>query len=70
MPFVAIESQPELIRREPAVYPEIAKKMDFQGRVTVEVTIDAQGKPIQARVVNASVSWAPFLTGAFLAGFS
>ncbi len=54
MPFVAIESQPELIRREPAVYPEIAKKMGLQGRVTVEVTIDAQGKPIQARVVKSA----------------
>ena len=54
MPFVAIETQPELIRREPAVYPEIAKKMGLQGRVTVEVTIDAQGKPIQARVVKSA----------------
>ena len=54
MPFVAIESQPELIRREAAVYPEIAKKMGLQGRVTVEVTIDAQGKPIQARVVKSA----------------
>jgi len=54
IPFVAIESQPELIRREPAVYPEIAKKMGLQGRVTVEVTIDAQGKPIQARVVKSA----------------
>ena len=54
MPFVAIESQPELIRREPAVYPEIAKKMGLQGRVTIEVTIDAQGKPIQARVVKSA----------------
>ena len=48
VPFVAIESQPELIHREPAVYPEIARKIGIQGRVTVEVTIDAQGKPIQA----------------------
>ena len=54
MPFVAIESQPELIHREPAVYPEIAKKIGLQGRVTVEVTIDAQGKPIQAKVVKSA----------------
>jgi protein TonB len=54
MPFVAIESQPELIHREPAVYPEIARKIGIQGRVTVEVTIDAQGKPIQARVVKSA----------------
>ena len=54
MPFVAIESQPELLHREPAVYPEIAKKMGLQGRVTVEVTIDAQGKPIQAKVIKSA----------------
>lgn len=54
VPFVAIESQPELIHREPAVYPEIARKIGIQGRVTVEVTIDAQGKPIQARVVKSA----------------
>ena len=54
MPFVAIESAPEFIHREPAIYPEIAKKMGIQGRVTVEVTIDAQGKPIQARIVKSA----------------
>ena len=54
MPFVAIETQPELIHREPAVYPEIAKKMGVQGRVTVEVTIDAQGKPIQAKIIKSA----------------
>jgi protein TonB len=54
MPFVAIESQPELLHREAAVYPEIAKKMGLQGRVTVEVTIDAQGKPIQAKVIKSA----------------
>ena len=54
MPFVAIESQPELIHREPAVYPEIAKKIGLQGRVVIEVTIDAQGKPIQAKVIKSA----------------
>jgi periplasmic protein TonB len=54
MPFVAIENPPEIIRREPAKYPEIAIKAGIQGRVTVEVTIDAQGKPIQTKVVKSS----------------
>jgi protein TonB len=54
MPFVAIESQPEFIHREPAVYPEIARKIGLQGRVTVEVTVDAQGKPIQAKIVKSA----------------
>jgi protein TonB len=54
MPFVAIETQPEILHRELPIYPEIAKKMGIQGRVTVEVTIDAQGKPIQAKVVKSA----------------
>ncbi len=54
MPFVAIESPPEVIRREPAQYPEIAIKMGLQGKVFVEVTVDVQGKPIQAKVVKSS----------------
>jgi periplasmic protein TonB len=54
IPFVAIESPPEIVRREPAKYPEIAIKMGIQGRVTVEVTIDAQGKAIQTKVVKSS----------------
>lgn len=54
MPFVAIESQPEFLHREPAVYPEIAKRIGLQGRVTVEVTVDAQGKPIQAKIVKSA----------------
>jgi len=54
MPFVAIENPPEVIRREPAHYPEIAIKMGIQGRVTVEVTVDAQGKPIQTRILKSA----------------
>jgi len=54
MPFVAIENPPEVIRREPAKYPEIAIKMGIQGRVTIEVTVDVQGKPIQTKVVKSS----------------
>jgi protein TonB len=54
MPFVAIESQPEPIKRVNPVYPDIAIKMGIQGRVTVEVTVDAQGKPIQAKVAKSS----------------
>ena len=54
MPFVAIENPPEIIHQEPAKYPDIAIKMGVQGRVTVEVTVDAQGKPIQAKVVKSA----------------
>jgi len=54
MPFVAIENPPEVLRREPAKYPEVAIKMGIQGRVTIEVTVDAQGKAIQTKVVKSS----------------
>ncbi len=54
VPFVAVESQPEIIKREPAKYPDIAVKMGIEGRVTVEVTVDPQGKPTQAKVVKTT----------------
>lgn len=53
-PFVAIENPPEIIRREPAKYPEIAIKMGLQGRVTIEVTVDAQGKAIQTKILHTT----------------
>lgn len=54
MPFVAIESPPECIKREAPQYPDIAEKMRIEGKVIVEVTVDAQGKPIQAKVVRST----------------
>lgn len=54
MPFVPVESPPECIKREPPQYPDIAEKMRIEGRVVVEVTVDAQGKPIQAKIVRSS----------------
>jgi protein TonB len=54
MPFVAIESPPECIKREAPKYPDIAEKMRIEGKVIVEVTVDAQGKPIQAKVVRST----------------
>jgi protein TonB len=54
MPFVAIESPPECIKRQPPQYPDIAEKMRIEGKVIVEVTVDAQGKPIQAKVVRST----------------
>jgi protein TonB len=53
IPFVAIENPPEVLRRVQPEYPEIAIKMGLQGRVTVEVTVDAQGKPIQAKILKS-----------------
>ena len=33
---------------------KLLEKIGLQGRVTVEVTIDAQGKPIQAKVIKSA----------------
>ncbi len=54
MPFVAIESPPECIKREAPQYPDIAEKMRIEGKVIIEVTVDAQGKAIQAKVVRST----------------
>ncbi len=53
-PFVAIESPPQIVKREAPKYPEIAYRMRMEGRVVVEVTVDPQGKPIQAKVARST----------------
>ena len=53
-PFIAIESNPELLQMARARYPEIAMRTRVEGRVVVEVTIDSQGKPVQARILKSS----------------
>jgi protein TonB len=54
VPFVAIQETPKVIRREPAAYPSVALKLGIEGRVVVEVTVDAQGRPIQANVMEST----------------
>jgi periplasmic protein TonB len=54
VPFVAIQETPKVIHREPPVYPSVALRMGIEGRVVVEVTVDAQGRPIQANVVEST----------------
>lgn len=53
-PFVVIESPPQIVRRETPKYPEIAYRMRMEGKVVIEVTVDPQGKPIQAKVARSS----------------
>lgn len=53
-PFVAIESPPQIVKRETPKYPEIAYRMRMEGKVIVEVTVDPQGKPIQAKVARST----------------
>lgn len=53
-PFVSIETPAEVIKRAPAIYPEIAYRMRLQGKVVVEILVDAQGKAVQAKVIYSS----------------
>jgi len=53
-PFVSIETHAEFLKRVPAVYPDIAYRMKLEGRVVVEILVDAQGKPVQAKVVRTT----------------
>lgn len=50
--FVAYDSPPQLVHAEPAEYPELAQSAEMSGTVKVVVTIDANG-----RVINARVLW-------------
>ncbi|HOV98579.1 MAG TPA: TonB family protein [Bacteroidota bacterium] len=53
-PFVAIEAPPQIVKRAAPKYPEIAYRMRIEGKVVVEVTVDPQGKPIQAKIAKSS----------------
>jgi protein TonB len=48
--FVAFDSPPEIVHAEPPEYPDLARQAEAEGTVMVVVTIDENG-----RVVNASV---------------
>lgn len=48
--FVPIESPPKIVKRENPIYPDFAIKLGLEGKVVVEVTIDPQGRPIQAKI--------------------
>jgi protein TonB len=49
--FVAYDSAPEVIHLEPAAFPEMAMQAESEGTVEVVITIDENG-----RVINAYVS--------------
>jgi len=52
VPFVAVETQPEIIKRVAPKYPDTAVKLGIQGTVYIEVTIDAQGKPTGTKIIK------------------
>ena len=53
-PFVAIENPIQVLKLATPEYPEIAYRMGLNGKVVVEVTVDQQGKPIQAIIAKSS----------------
>ena len=53
-PFVAIENPIQILKLAAPSYPEIAYRMGLNGKVIVEVTVDQQGKPIQATIAKST----------------
>lgn len=46
-------------QRVPPVYPELAKRMKITGEVTVEATVDPEGKVTDARAISGSKTLSP-----------
>jgi protein TonB len=51
-PTAVITDMPRVLRRVEAYYPERMKQLGVEGSVVLELTIDAQGKVIQVRLVR------------------
>jgi protein TonB len=51
--FVAFDSPPVPIKREAPAYPEMARTAGAEGTVMVEVTIDKNGRVVEARVIKS-----------------
>lgn len=46
-------------QRVPPVYPELAKRMKITGEVTVEATVDPEGKVTDAKAISGSKTLSP-----------
>lgn len=53
---LGFDTPPEVIRTVKPVYPDIARKAEVEGRVTVIVTIDEAGRVIAATVAHSDAS--------------
>ncbi|MBI3815333.1 MAG: energy transducer TonB [Nitrospinae bacterium] len=54
VPLFKITRLPEFVRRIEAVYPESARKNNKEGVVILEVSIDSEGKVIEAKVIKGA----------------
>jgi periplasmic protein TonB len=52
-PVAVITSQPRVVKKVTAAYPEKMKELGIEGRVVLELTIDGSGKVTDARVVKS-----------------
>lgn len=48
--YVGFDTQPRLLMAAKPTYPDLARKAEIEGRVTILVTIDESGRVIQAAV--------------------
>jgi len=48
--YIGFDTEPRLLMAAKPTYPELARKAEMEGRVTVLVTIDESGRVIQATV--------------------
>jgi TonB family protein len=51
--FVPVEHQPVLVRRVAPKYPELMLKAEIEGKVTVSIWVDKEGKPRQVRILKS-----------------
>jgi protein TonB len=55
-PFVAVEKDPQIIRLEKPRFPDFAYARQLEGQVTLQVQIDADGRPIQTKIISSTNS--------------
>jgi protein TonB len=55
-PFIVVEQPPQIVKLEKPRFSDAAYKQGLEGQVVVQVQIDPQGRPQQAKVLNSSNS--------------
>lgn len=51
--FVPVEKQPEIVKRVEPKYPELAMRAGLEGKVTVKIWVDKEGRPKQVVVLKS-----------------
>jgi TonB family protein len=55
-PFIAVETDPTIVKLEKPEFPDFAVHAKLEGQVIARVLIDAQGNPIQIKILKSSNS--------------